>query len=475
MAIETKSVKIMASMDWSMRAGMRQFLDYLDPVVTWRKKKYKLELGRAIAGPLRAGEDLKPFCDFLVDRTIHWNDWYKYFAQQCINSQMKMANHANTFQTQDKHSTYDLMHRAIHPKDRLPTTVLLPQFRAYTEEQKLQEKWQMEQQLIIANTEYGWDETRRTTNWAKVQESLDRSKHFEKFIDAIHDQFYCKGNYIADTVEKHFHGQFPIYLKKAFGGGGSQVYKVHNLQELYEKYDTTGNRSFHLQEAIEDYDLFVRCMAIGPQILPMRFQPDEPLHKHYSPEKLEMVPQIHERLSNYVMLINAYHRWTYNSFEALVKNDAIHPIDFANACPDSNFTSLHVHFPWLICALVKWISFCAVTDRDMRIDQEQNKYLDVLNNPKISQLKKYQHASKISRDYFENEKFQEFCAKNFPDIEERMIDFYDEHFDGLIAFSIQFSDFPAAEHERFYWEYKNLMDGTFRPNAGLYLTDVIYQ
>jgi hypothetical protein len=153
----------------------------------------------------------------------------------------------------------------------------------------------------------------------------------------------------------------------------------------------------------------------------------------------------------------------------LIKDGAIHPIDFANACPDSNFTSLHVHFPWLICSLVKWISFCTVTQKDMRIDMQQNEYLDVLNDPNVSALNKYKHAAKVSREYFNTAKFQEFCAKNFADIEDKMIEYYDKYFDQLIAFAIQYSDFPEAEQERFYYYYKDMMAEKFRPNADQYL------
>jgi hypothetical protein len=468
-----KKIALMASHDWTLRATMAEFLDFLEPVFRWEGKVYRIELIRVIARPLTAGTDLAKEADLIVDRTTHWNTYYRSWAHQAMNSLARMVNHCYTFSVYDKHSTYDLMARAIHPRDRFPKTVLLPQFQPWTEDQNRQWWWQQEQQLILENTDLGFDPARKQTDWRTVEEKLAEARRTDRRTRVVREDFYYSGPYMQEVVEQVFGNRFPLYLKKAYGGGGTDVYRVNDMEELYARYDRTGTEAYHLQEAIEPYDMFYRAMGIGPIVFPMIFQPEQPLHQHYSPDKPTFDQDLFHRLESYVLFINSYHRWTYNSFECLLKDGHLHPIDFANACPDSQFTSLHVHFPLLVCSLVKWLSFCAVTGKDMRPDIEMKRYLTVLNNPEISQEEKFAFCRKASEEYFEIDKFREFCARNLADIEEKMVAFYDKRFDEIIRFAMEFSNFPEQEQESFYRYYKEMMEKHWRPNPTLYLTPYI--
>ena len=79
------------------------------------------------------------------------------------------------------------------------------------------------------------------------------------------------------------------------------------------------------------------------------------------------------------LTINSFFGWEFNSCEALRQNGTWHPIDFANACPDSQVTSLHYHFPWLVAANLRWSIFCAATKRRMRADLEWTPYFEIAN------------------------------------------------------------------------------------------------
>ena len=123
------------------------------------------------------------------------------------------------------------------------------------------------------------------------------------------------------------------------------------------------------------HDWFVRCVGLGPQMRKVNYDPGAPLHDRYRMEIDFLDAEDQSVLEDMTLTINAFFGWDFNSCEALRANGIWHPIDFANACPDSQVTSLHYHFPWLIKANLRWSIFCAATDRPMRRNMDWDAVL----------------------------------------------------------------------------------------------------
>ena len=411
---------------------LSKFIQFLDRSLRWRGETYDLQIEKVIPKPIVCGQVLSQ-PDFIIDRISVWNGYYSCLAQSSLNSLIGTSNCNYTMRHYNKHSTSDVLARVIHPDDHFPTTVLLPESTSFTAEEQ--------------------------------------------------------SNLLTEVVETHFQNRYPLFLKRAYGsGGGADVIKVDNFEQLYINYTRSSWAVFHLQEAIDDFEEHIRCMAIGCQILPMKFHMGDFLNRKgfptakeylnsYEPELITIDRQnqeLYQRLSNYVKFNNSYHRWSYASFEALIKNNQIHPIDFANPYCDSRFYTLHVHFPWLICALLRWSSFCAVTGKNLNTDMEQQVVLNVLNDPKVSSLEKYQFAKQTSDAYYDPELFTEFCAENWSDLDEKMIEFYDRHWHEVINYALEISYFPQQKKTHYQSEYQQLMDRYFRRDAKEYLNFNIY-
>jgi hypothetical protein len=154
-----------------------------------------------------------------------------------------------------------------------------------------------------------------------------------------------------------------------------------------------------------------------------------------------------------VLTINTFFGWDFNSCEALRKDGVLHPIDFANACPDSQVTSLHYHFPWLVKAKVRWAVFCAATKRPMRRTLDWQPYYDVLAQglPYRERLAAY---GRIARERLEEDRFEEFCSTHLAHLDEVAWDFFaSDRAKEAVRLKVE-ALFPAHEVEEFtehYW------------------------
>jgi hypothetical protein len=175
---------------------------------------------------------------------------------------------------------------------------------------------------------------------------------------------------------------------------------------------------------VQPFDTFVRCVGLGPQWRFVNYDPDAPLHNRYRMDRDFLSTNDQITLSNMTMVINAFFGWDFNSCEALRSNGVWRPIDFANACPDSQVTSLHYHFPWLIKANLRWSIFCAATDRSMHANLSWEKFFDIAAKD-IPFEEKLERYAKIALDYFEADKFEEFCEKHLAHLDEVAHEFFE--------------------------------------------------
>ena len=166
-------------------------------------------------------------------------------------------------------------------------------------------------------------------------------------------------------------------MKPYDGGAWVGVSKIDNVEELWRAYEHSGTLIMNLQAGVVPYDYFVRCIGLGPQTRCVNYDPGAPLHNRYLLDTDFLARGRPLGARGHDAHHQRFFGWDFNSCEALRKDGVWYPIDFANACPDSQVTSLHLHFPWLIKANVRWSLFCAATKRRMRPNLDWQPFFDI--------------------------------------------------------------------------------------------------
>jgi hypothetical protein len=210
---------------------------------------------------------------------------------------------------------------------------------------------------------------------------------------------------------------YPAYLKPYDGGAWRGVSRVENAHELQQAYDASGREIMHLQEAIEPHDLFVRTLAVGPKVNMMKYDPGAPIHDRYKVEFDFLAPEEHALLEDMALTINSFFGWDFNSCEALRRDGVFHPIDFANANPDSQVTSLHFHIPWLVKAKLRWSLYAAATQRRMRHHPDWVPFFLIADSDMTYREKLAAYAD-VAHDRYETDRFWDFCDKHLPHLDE---------------------------------------------------------
>ncbi len=220
---------------------------------------------------------------------------------------------------------------------------------------------------------------------------------------------------------------YPMFMKPYDGGGWKGVTRIKDEAALKKAYDDSGTMVMHLQKAVDPYDRFVRTIGFGPQTLSVLYDPDAPLHDRYTMKKERdfLTPADKQVLVDTTLTINAFFGWDFNSCETLrgATDQIWYPIDFANPCPDSQVTSLHYHFPWMVKSYLKWAIFTAATKRPMRKAFDWEPFYAIAKKD-ISYPEKLKLYGALSRTILQADQFEDFCAKNLKHLDEVAWEFF---------------------------------------------------
>ena len=355
----------------------------------------------------------KPRYDLVIDRLAYWyyvpREWLKKVS---LMDDVYLLNSPFTFHSMEKHAAYCAM---IRLGLKVPDTWLVPYKNP------------------VDNARYAFTA-------AKYNQPFD-----------------------LDEVASHI--GYPMYMKPYDGGAWRGVSRIKDPAALHRAYDESGEMLMHLQASVEGFDVFARSLTIGPDSMVMKFQPDEPMHNRYAVDHNFLSADVGAEVLTISRLINAFFRWEFNSCESLVIGSSVHPIDYANACPDISITSLHYYFPWAITTLLKWSVFCAVSGRRPRLDLDTSRYFEVADSER-SYEEKLDAYRELADTYFETERYQEFCATALAGVDTLVRDWVaSPAFDELLVDTVR-TTYPAAEHDRFVAHFRGLVGLWVADNAG---------
>jgi hypothetical protein len=309
--------------------------------------------------------------DLVIDRLTHWyhtsREWIK---KAVLSDDLYVFNNPWSLQSMEKQTSYCAMMRLGFP---VPDTWMIPP--------------------------------------KEYEDSADIQATLEKYA-----RLFDLGD-IGDRIG------YPLFMKPYDGGAWKGVTAIKDRHALMEAYNSSGTSVMNLQKGVIPHDWFVRCVGLGPQWRCVNYDPAAPLHDRYRMDANFLSAEDENHLASMTMVINAFFGWDFNSCEALRGDGIWSPIDFANACPDSQVTSLHFHFPWMIKANIRWSVFCAATQRNMETNLNWAEYYKIADKD-IPFEEKLAGYKAIAMKRFHAEEFYEFCERHLSHLDEVATEFF---------------------------------------------------
>ena len=101
-----------------------------------------------------------------------------------------------------------------------------------------------------------------------------------------------------------------------------------------------------------------------------------------------------------------------------------------------------------MAALVRWSVFTLVTGRKYYLHLESAKYFAVADREDLSYSEKLAAYRRLADEYFETERYWDFCASRLAHLDEVLLEWVDgAEFDTLLVETVKAS-YPAHEQDR---------------------------
>ena len=362
MSGETRRIGLSLGADVCWPICFESILERLRPDIRIAGNRIRITCERVTIEPFNLRQPCR--YDVVIDRLSHWyyptREWLK---KSILLDGLYVFNNPWSLQSMEKQTSYSAMMRLGLP---IPDTWLLP-----------------------------------PKEYDPVDDLEPTLQRYAKLFD------------LAAVGEKI---GYPLFMKPYNGGAWAGVSKIDNEHDLREAYESSGKQVMILQRGVWPFEHFVRAVGVGPHARLVKYQPDAPLHDRYGLDRGFLDSADVAEIVDTTLTINSFFGWDFNSCESLKRNGTWHPIDFANACPDSQVTSLHYHFPWLIKSKIRWALFCAATDRPMRRNLHWQPFYDIADSDLPDREKLAQFAA-LARAGFDAERFAEFCTTFLRDLD----------------------------------------------------------
>lgn len=394
MADVTRNIGLSLGADICWPLCYEHIMKRLDLSVPHEGDTLRFNVERVFIEPFDLERDCK--YDVVIDRLTHWYHTSREWIKKAVTMNgLYVLNNPWSIQSMEKHTAYCAM---MHLGMPIPKTWLMP-----------------------------------PKSYAPTPDLSPTLRQYAKLFDL---------GKLGELVG------YPLFVKPYDGGGWRSVKRCNDEAALRAAYEASGTDVMHVQESVEGFDRFVRTIGFGPQTHHVLYDADAPLHDRYTRDR-DFIPQKEmEHLRKVTLTINAFFGWEFNSCESMRRDGVWHPIDYANACPDSQVTSLHYHFPWLVKAYIRWSVFCAATQRKMRKNLDWDPFYEVAASERSYEEKLDAYAA-IAEERMESARFEEWCATHLAHLDDVAWEFFGSE-DAKDAVRKKVTAlFPAHEVEQF--------------------------